>query len=590
VRRALGSLTNRIFLGSALLAAASIGAAMYFVGVRMTAEAEAELQRDLSVAAGLVDQQRATLFDTFTLTARLIADLPTFKAAIDTGDAPTVEPIASGYREQAGADVFVVTDRDGQVLAAVGGPAAVVDGIEFTPGVRRALDGDTTMAFWPHPRGVLQMVSVPVLLGPDPLGTLSVGYLLDDERALQFKTLTGADVAFALEGEVRSSTLGRETHALLAPLVVRGSLPRVTIGGSEYAVVVKALPPPAEATAPNLEAPVALILRSRTERMRALSAIQTTLGGLALVTVAAAIMVSYGVARTITRPLATLTDHMRAVAATGDLTRHTPVARTPAWDDDDARVLTTTFNTLIESVARFQREAAQRERLSSLGRLSTVVAHEIRNPLMIIKGALRQLTREDATPADIREAAHDIDEEIARLNRVVHEVLDFARPIQFDCAPTDVNALVESAVSAVIAAASHPPVGVVTAPQLPLVTTDGERLRTVLVNLLTNARQAVDARGAGVDGAAPPVEVVTMRAGHDRVAIVVRDRGVGIAPDDLPRIFDPYFTTRRAGAGLGLPIAKHVVEGLGGTIAVETQPGAWTEIRVELGDAPARRT
>ena len=63
------------------------------------------------------------------------------------------------------------------------------------------------------------------------------------------------------------------------------------------------------------------------------------------------------------------------------------------WDDEDARVLARTFDTLTDSIARFQREAAQRERLSSLGRLSTVIAHEIRNPLMIIKGALRQLTR-----------------------------------------------------------------------------------------------------------------------------------------------------------------------------------------------------
>ncbi len=586
MRRALGSLTNRIFMGSALLSAASIGAAMYFVSVRMTAEAEAELQRDLTEAASLVDQQRATLFDTFTLTARLIADLPTFKAAIDTRDAPTVEPIAGGYRAQAGADVFIVTDRDGRVLAAVGGPTALVEGIETTPGVQRALAGDTTLAFWPHPRGVLQIVSVPVLLGADPLGTLSVGYLLDDERATQFKTLTGADVAFALGGTVHSSTLGPDSHVHLAPLVTSGSVPRITIGGSEYAVVVKSLPPPADATAPNLEAPVALILRSRTERMRTLSAIQTTLAGLALVTVAAAVVVSYGVARTITRPLATLTDHMREVAATGDLTRRAPVARTPAWDDDDARMLATTFNALTESVARFQREAAQRERLSSLGRLSTVVAHEIRNPLMIIKGALRQLTGPGATEGDIREAAHDIDEEIVRLNRVVHEVLDFARPITFEYAPVDVNTLAESAVNAVVAASAQPPVSVTAGTGLPVITTDGERLRTVLVNLITNARQAVDARGKSGPAESVAVQVETQPAAGGRVAIVVRDRGAGIAADDLPRIFDPYFTTRRSGAGLGLPIAKNVVEGLGGTISVDTRPGEWTEFRVELGDAP----
>src|SRR6185503_12853641 len=108
-----------------------------------------------------------------------------------------------------------------------------------------------------------------------------------------------------------------------------------------------------------------------------------------------------------------------------------PIPTAPHWEDEDARLLATTFNVMTDSIARFQRDAAQRERLSSLGRLSTVVAHEIRNPLMIIKTSLRSLRREDATPEQIRAAARDIDEEITRLNRIVSEVLDFARPIRF---------------------------------------------------------------------------------------------------------------------------------------------------------------
>ncbi len=91
--RALGSLTNRIFLASTLLATVSIGAAVYFVSTRLRTEAEADLERDLIEAGNLVEQQRASLLGSFMLTARLIADLPTLKAALDTRDAPTVEPI-----------------------------------------------------------------------------------------------------------------------------------------------------------------------------------------------------------------------------------------------------------------------------------------------------------------------------------------------------------------------------------------------------------------------------------------------------------------------------------------------------------------
>jgi signal transduction histidine kinase len=232
-------------------------------------------------------------------------------------------------------------------------------------------------------------------------------------------------------------------------------------------------------------------------------------------------------------------------------------------------------------VAASQRDAAQRERLSALGRLSTVIAHEIRNPLMIIKGALRPLLRAEGSADDRRDAAHDINGEVDRLNRVVNEVLDFARPIRFDLAAADVNEICRSARDAVLAAAPTPDVALALDPACESLVTDAERVRTVLVNLLTNARAAV-ADPDGGDG--PPVVLSTTRLSPARVAIVVRDRGVGIRDDDLARVFDPYFTTRRTGSGLGLAIAKNVVEGLGGVITATSTVGAGTELRVELPD------
>jgi len=119
----LGSITNRIFIASTLLATLSIGAAVYFVSARMTRETEAELQRDLTEAATLVDDQRRTQFDNVARIAGLIADLPKFKSAVDTGDPPTVEPIALDYQQKAGADLLIVTGRHGEVLAVSGDQA-----------------------------------------------------------------------------------------------------------------------------------------------------------------------------------------------------------------------------------------------------------------------------------------------------------------------------------------------------------------------------------------------------------------------------------------------------------------------------------
>ena len=577
--RVLGSITNRIFLASALLAMLSIGAAVYLVSARLTRQTEAELQSDLTEAATLVNDQRHTQFENVARTARLIADLPKFKAVVELGDRPTAEPIAADYRLQAGADLLLVHGRRGEQLALVG-EAISRPLAELSEDVTAAAYAELTPAFWLHPRGVLEVVSVPVTLGlerPEVLGVLTIGTLLDDRRAAQFKTLTGADLAFAMGGVVRASTLGPGSHAALAALLNTPGPTRIVIGSEEYVATTQPL-----GAVDGTGAPAAIIMRSRSERLRTLGTIQAALAGIALGATLLAIVVSYGVARTITRPLASITDHMRQIAATGDLTRKLPTKHPAGWDDDDAQMLATTFNMLTDSVVRFQRDAAQRERLSSVGRMSTVIAHEVRNPLMIIKGALRTLAKDGASVADVRDAAKDIDEEIERLNSLVNDVLDVARPIRFDPTPTDINGVCRAAVQAAGAGHSTGVVQLDLAPALPDLTTDGERLRTVLINLITNAHHAIEGRPNA------SVTLITAPAGDRRVAITIRDNGKGISDDDLPRIFDPYFTTRRAGTGLGLAIAKNIVEAMGGAIGVTTRAGRGTDVRIELGDAPAR--
>ena len=329
-------------------------------------------------------------------------------------------------------------------------------------------------------------------------------------------------------------------------------------------------------------APSVLLLRSRTERLRFLNAIHTGLGIVAMIAVLAATILSYAVARTITRPLATITDVMREMSATGDLTRKIALSRAASWDDEDAKLLASTFNTLTDSIGRFQREAAQRERLSALGRLSTVIAHEIRNPLMIIKASLRTLASERVSREDTRQALTDVDEEVARLNRVVNDVLDFARPIRFDYAPADVNALCASAEEATRAGHADMRVTIDADPRLDNVVTDAERLRTALVNILANARHAVAATPSVSTASAPPPIEIETRGASGSFRITVRDRGIGVKLEDLSRVFDPYFTTKRTGSGLGLAIAKNIIDGMGGSLALESQQGAGTVIHIDL--------
>jgi signal transduction histidine kinase len=590
--RIASSLTNRIFIASTLLSVLSLGLAFIFANARASREVEADLEDGLTEAAKMVDQHRATRTETFTGMARFVAEMPTLRAAVDTKHPPTVQRSTEEFHQKLKSDLLIITDAKGHVLGSAGRDATA---LPYKPDAVDDVEEFST--FLPHARGVLQIVSVPILIPPDPpqfLGRVTVGFFMDDTLAHQFKGLTDSDIAFAAGGKVLASSLGRDSNAALERVLTASTPTPITLGDEEYVALARPMRP-GEADA----GPITLTLRSRTERMRFLTALRAALVAALIVAVLLSTILSYAVARTMTRPLAAVTDAMRDVAATGDLTRKVSV-RTRAWDDADARLLATAFNTLTDSIGRFQREAAQKERLSSLGRLSTVIAHEIRNPLMIIRASLSSLRREHVSASDRLEAVTDIDDETTRLNTLVTDVLDFAKPIRFDLAPANLNDVCRASVAAAWAGQTEPEVQLDLDASLPFVVTDAERLRTALVNILTNARHAVQAathevatsevrqpvpttrRGAGVAVANQPSVFVSTRLHSGRAVIVVRDGGIGIATDDLAHIFDPYFTTRRAGTGLGLPIAKNIIEGLGGTIAVTSRLGHGTEISIDV--------
>jgi signal transduction histidine kinase len=588
------SLSNRIFLACTLLVTLSIGFAFAYVNAKAKSEADEDVRRGLVEAVDVADQQRlTTLTDTLTRMARLVADLPKLKAAVDTDppDLATVQPIAEEYRSQLRADFLLVQDKDGHQLSWVGEPAALPDAVAAQSTVEYSL-------FVQDERGPLQVVSVPILIGAQPvevLGRLTVGAFLNNQRAVQFKRVLNSDIAFAMGDRVLASSLPPGTQDAVRPALRAGQITSVTIGGIEYLALARKMAAPAHAALPQDPPVMLVVLRPRAEQLRFLNTLQTGLAGALLVAVVLATIVSYAVARTITRPLAAVTGAMGDVAATGDLSRRVQV-QSRAWDDEDARLLASAFNSLTESIARFRRLENQRERLSALGRLSTVIAHEIRNPLMIISASLRTLRRDQVSPSEFREAVADIDDETARLNRIVTEVLDFAKPLRFELGEVALNDLCRASAAAATIGAPEVAVQFAFDAAIPTLHTDGERLRTALVNILSNARAAVQAahtteRAPAAFGADHVTDVpaagangitVSTEQHGERVTISVRDTGIGIAPDDITHIFDPYFTTRRAGTGLGLPIAKNIIEGLGGTITAVSRVGDGTDIRIDL--------
>ena len=196
-----------------------------------------------------------------------------------------------------------------------------------------------------------------------------------------------------------------------------------------------------------------------------------------------------------------------------------------------------------------------------------MIAHEIRNPLMIIKGSVRSLRRGVASPEEVAGVAADIEGEVTRLNRVVNDVLDYAKPIALTYDAVEIDRLVRDAAQAVVASQAGPPDVVIEAGDGVTATTDGDRLRQVVINLVTNARDAVLARAEGVAPASaddagapirvpPPVHVRARLLDDAHVEIAVADRGVGMSDVEVARMFEPFFTTKRRGSGIGLAISR----------------------------------
>lgn len=254
--------------------------------------------------------------------------------------------------------------------------------------------------------------------------------------------------------------------------------------------------------------------------------------------------------------------------------------RIPIRDEHGKTVMYQGFNIDITALDQMQTQLSRAERLATLGQVAAGIAHEIRNPLVGI-GSTAALLIDDADPADPRRADLEVIlNETRRLDRIVNQIIDYARPRELAPMLFQLGDVVQEVLKLLDAslAAKHLVVNRHLHPMLPPLHADRDQLKQVLLNLLQNAVEAMP------DGGTLTVTAFESRRDQESGMVInIIDTGPGIAPHDLPHVFKPFYTSgKHRGTGLGLAICRNIIEAHGGDIQLTSQPGTGTTARIWL--------
>ncbi len=305
---------------------------------------------------------------------------------------------------------------------------------------------------------------------------------------------------------------------------------------------------------------------------------------------------------TYTKPISRVVEAARRVAQ-GNLDEHLPTTRR-----DEIGELNRSFNEMVERLrerAELEARLHQAERLSAIAHLASGIAHEVRNPLNSISLIIDHLGVQFAPriPSEREEFARltsIIKQEIHRLNDMIQAFLKYGKPLELKREPTDIRRLLDEVLEVAAQKAQAQQIRVERdyAAELPAVWVDSPHIKTCFLNLVLNAFQAMTPGGGTltVSAAAPSGDGGQRSGAGDEpqspnpqsptpdgwVEIRFQDTGVGIAPENLPRVFEPYFTTKEVGIGLGLALTKQILEQHGARIDLSSEQGKGTVVRLEL--------
>ena len=538
----------------------------------MSQSLEDEVQASMHSYASLW-KSRTELLSSVSL---IIAGMQDVRAAFSTRDEATIRDSAGELWSKISSlsGVFLVTDPQGKVITSLGGVTL--------PSLQRNLEiVQTASAQFPGQASgfdleggeLYQFAVTPVYVqstrGQNVLiNVLVAGYRVDALVAQQLKEATNSEFLFLTPSGVIASTLNpRATAAMVTDLARKPLAERVSDGVIEYARSETPLMDLAGRPAGKI-----CILRSFGDAQRRIAGMKTNIIMLWLFAITAGFVLTYLLARRIVEPVEQLD---RAAA---EVARQNYAIQVEVNSEGELGRLATTFNNMCASIRQAREDLIRQERISTIGRLSGSIVHDLRNPLAAIYGGAEMLVDGDLPPAHVKRLAGNIYRASQRIQELLQDLLDVSRG---KTGAPEICRLREVAVAATdslapAAEAQGVALSLEIAPEIELPLERG-RMERAFVNLIGNALEAMPAGG----------EVRISAEMRDGAVVVhVEDDGPGIAPEIRSKLFQPFVTAgKRNGLGLGLALSRQTVLEHGGDMWVESKPGRGARFSFRLPGA-----
>jgi signal transduction histidine kinase len=495
--------------------------------------------------------------------SRLLSTLPAVRAAFSTGDRATIQDTAGEMWSKISdaTAIFLVTDPHGKVIASLGGVTPLS---QKNMDVVRLAEGrfpQQSSGFFLQDGELYHISVTPVYVdstqGQALLNVLVAGYHLDALVAQRLQeTVGGSEFLFLTPGRVIASTLNpRATTAAVASLAHARPTDRVSDGVVEYAHVDTPLPDIRGNQVGRLS-----ILRSFEAARQRIASLYTNMVLLWLVAVSVGFGLTYLLARRIVEPVKQLD---RAAA---EVARQNYAIEVEVQSEDEMGRLASTFNNMCASIRQAREDLIRQERISTIGRLSASIVHDLRNPLAAIYGGAEMLVDRDLPPGHVKRLASNIYHASRRIQDLLQDLLNVSRAKGHAPETCRLREVASAACDALAATAETQNVflrlSIPPEIELPL---ERSRMERTFLNLISNSLEAMPEGGEVRISAAPEEGSVLIR---------VEDNGPGIAPEIRSKLFQPFVSAgKRNGLGLGLALSRQTVLDHGGEMWVESQPG-----------------